>query len=203
MKEYLRDLKKYTTPYLHYDTDGGSLPNDFARELTEVILESAPVANNYTGTRADYENSRVFLKKTGNFSKNILSEIDRLDSATFKSALSDLFNVDFSDTKLRIELVEDVNGFFQIPHLDVEQKKITWITYLGNSEDVGQVGTDVFDSEKNFVKSSKFEYNNGFIFFPGVDTWHGFSEGKTIKLKRRVLIINYVDNNWRDVHELV
>jgi len=203
MRDYLLNLQKHLEPYLHYETDGGSLPSDFARELSVVVLDEAPATSSYTGTRADYKDSRVFIKKDGNFSEKILAEIKYLDSQDFKQKLTDLFGVNHMKTRLRVELVEDSNGFFQIPHLDVPQKKITWLTYLGSSDKVGDdAGTDIFDSEKKFVKSAKFEFNNGLIFFPGVDTWHGFSEGKEIKSKRRVLIINYVSSDWRDVHEL-
>ncbi|MFL2903794.1 MAG: 2OG-Fe(II) oxygenase [Limisphaerales bacterium] len=202
-KNYLSNLIKSEDPYLHYESAGGSIPIDFANALSKIKFKHAPSADSYTGTRADYKNSRLFLKKDGNFSKEIHAEVSYLDSDDFKKELSELFEVDFYDTRLRVELVEDTDGFFQVPHLDVTQKRITWLTYLGNSNDVGDVGTDIYNEEKEIVKSATFEYNNALIFFPGKNTWHGFTKGKRIISKRRTLIINYVTRDWRDVHELV
>ncbi|HUS95367.1 MAG TPA: hypothetical protein VMX97_01360, partial [Hyphomicrobiaceae bacterium] len=55
--------------------------------------------------------------------------------------------------------------------------------------------------QHNRVASAPYELNNGLIFIPGDNTWHGFSQ-RPIHGLRKSVIINWVTAEWRDAWEL-
>lgn len=190
----------YDSPFPHYISEGGSINEEAAEEFR--VMATPSHLRKSSGSRDDYA-SRYFLNEDDykKYPSGIKNLLDTLNSTEFFESVESLFGVSLKGGNLRAELVCDVNGFFQVPHTDVGDKRITWITYLGSVEDNGEVGTDIFESESNRVKSVPWGFNNGLIFVPGPTTWHGFAKGKKIRGLRKALIINFVDN-WQDVDEL-
>lgn len=196
----LGNLKRRTDPFLHFISIGEALDYKIATELVELSKPSELVGN--IGSRSDYA-ERCFLKKKTykNYSPALQNFLDHITSSEFYEYCIDNFNVDLRGSELRAEVVCDVNGFFQIPHTDVGDKRITWLTYLGDSKENGDVGTDLFNTDLSWHSAAPWGFNNALVFKPGDDTYHGFMREKKIQGYRRVLIINFVDN-WRDKHEL-
>lgn len=196
----LLELEKRSYPFLHFISIGQSLPSDTAQDLLQLAKPSE--LTDSKGSRADYK-ERVFLKKDdySAYPQSIKHFINNILSEEFIQYCNNEFLVDLVGSNLRIELACDVDGFFQVPHTDVGDKRITWLTYLGSIQENNDVGTDLYENDSKHAYAAPWGFNNGLIFKPGPDTFHGFTKGKKIKGNRKVLIINFVDN-WKDSHEL-
>lgn len=102
------------------------------------------------------------------------------------------------DRKLRLELCCDSDSFWQIPHLDTQDKLCTCLVYLRGTEDLG---TDLCADQDTLVSRAPFGKNKGLLFFPSNSSWHGFAKRSEPFSDRLTLIINEVVN-WSDTHEL-
>lgn len=195
-----KQLERKEDPFVHFVSSGYSLPIAAANDIVKLAKPSELLDTR--GSRADYK-ERVFLNEASysNYSKPVRGFLDAILSSDFIDYCRTEFMVDIVGSDLRIELACDVDGFFQVPHTDVGDKRITWLTYLGTVEENNDVGTDLFSDEGTLSYSVPWGFNNGLIFKPGEMTFHGFTKGKSIKGNRKVLIINFVDN-WNDKHEL-
>jgi len=127
--------------------------------------------------------------------------MNQLDSGAGREEARNRFGVDLRGSEIRAELIGDVDGFFQNPHTDTADKRITWITYLGSVEENGEVGTDLYDDNLNPIKTVPWGFNNGLIFVPSSKTWHGFPKGRSIQGVRKAFIVNFVED-WDDEVEL-
>ena len=187
-------------PFLHFISEGNSIPINAAEEM--LLLAKPSELTDNRGSRADYK-ERVFLKDEfySDYPQSIKDFLDSILSKDFIEYCKHKFDVDIIGSNLRIELACDVDGFFQVPHTDVGDKRITWLTYLGTVDENNDVGTDLYEDENTYALSAPWGFNNGLIFKPGPNSYHGFSKGKKINGNRKVLIINFVDN-WNDRHEL-
>ena len=61
----------------------------------------------------------------------------------------------------RIELAQDNKSFWQVPHIDTFEKRITIIVYISSEEE--DLGTDLFSDDKTFVKRVEWMPNRCFI----------------------------------------
>ena len=102
---------------------------------------------------------------------------------------------------LRIEYCQDTDGFWLEPHTDIGAKLFTMLVYLSTDPGAEGWGTDIYDQELRFVATAPYEFNCGLIFIPGADTWHGFRK-RPLKGVRKLVIVNYVKDEWRSRHEL-
>lgn len=193
-------FKHFTKPYSHYISEGGSLPINVANDI--LMLAKPSSLTESIGSRSDYD-KRVFLnnKDFDSFSDSIKDFLINITSENFYKDVEEYIGVNLRGSCLRAEVVCDIDGFFQVPHLDTTDKRITWLTYLGSVAENGDVGTDIYSDSNTFYKRAPWGFNNGLIFLPSNQSWHGFSKDNRIKGNRKVLIINYVDD-WNDVHEL-
>ncbi|WP_457832876.1 hypothetical protein, partial [Staphylococcus aureus] len=80
-------------------------------------------------------------------------------------------------------------------------KTFTMLLYLSKDPSHGNLGTDIYDTEKKHVGRSPFEVNGAMVFVPSNITYHGF-EPREIKGVRKSVIINYVTNDWRAREQL-
>lgn len=187
-------------PFPYFFSEGSSVPKAVADFCSKV----APCGelSKSTGSRADYA-QRVFLNKNyiDSYSVELREFLTALDSPETRDLIDSRFGTKLGNARLRIEIVGDVDGFYQIPHTDTADKKLTWLTYLGTAEENGDVGTSLYNSSKKFVKRVNWGFNNGLIFVPTELSFHGYDKNCTIKGVRKVLIINYVVG-WEDEHEL-
>ena len=112
-----------------------------------------------------------------------------------------LFGARLAGSYLRIELAQDVDGFWLEPHTDIGVKTFTFLLYLSSDPEHAHLGTDIYDSNKQWVGRSPFASDAGMIFVPSTITYHGF-EPRKIEGVRKSLVINYVTNNWRAREQL-
>jgi hypothetical protein len=178
------------------------LSDDFCRKIFNY-LSIEPTQIVYDGTRAGdnystaYNQNRVFLTNAIVAQYSFLEELlTAMSSEEMVKQISTLFSTNLTDCFLRIEYIEDKNGFYLKPHQDISEKKLTIFVYLGDA--LQEWGTDFYDGGKKWVKTIPFVHNTGYIFVPGRDTWHGF-EKKKIEGKRKALLINYVSfpTDWK------
>lgn len=196
----LENYQKFHQPFTHYICDGNSLPLNAANQIREMSVPSELLRKN--GSRADYA-ERLFLRKQNrkHYSDELCAFLDYLESSEFRKECVDNLSIDLAGAEIRAEVVCDVDGFFQVPHTDVGDKRITWLTYLGSVEENGAVGTDIYNDDHTLHKTAPWGFNNGLIFVPNSNTWHGFPKDRKIEGFRRVLIINFVDN-WQSREEI-
>ena len=75
------------------------------------------------------------------------------------------------------------------------------LVYLSKGPEALGWGTDIYDGDLARVGTLPHEFNCGMIFIPGKDTWHGFRK-RPIDGVRKLMIINYVKDEWRARNEL-
>ena len=188
-------------PYSHWLLSS-VLPADVAGSI--ACLPFPPATNNrYSGKRNSEDDQRVYLNAEMNsrFPEcSVLAEA--LDSADVRSALESRCRVDLSGSHLRIEFTQDTDGFWLEPHTDISVKKFTMLIYVSRDPQLYDAGTDIFDGDRQLVSTVPYSYNEGLIFIPSNDTWHGFRK-RPIRGIRQSLIVNFVTDAWQDTWELV
>ena len=102
---------------------------------------------------------------------------------------------------LRIEYCQDVDGFWLDPHTDISVKLFTMLVHLSKDPDASGWGTDIYRTEHEHFGIVPYAFNTGMIFIPASDTWHGFRR-RPISGVRKILIVNYVTDDWRAREEL-
>ena len=75
------------------------------------------------------------------------------------------------------------------------------LIYLSKGANCSHWGTDVLDESRTVVARAPYAFNEGLIFIPGSNTWHGF-EKRPIDGVRKSIIVNYVGPEWRARQEL-
>lgn len=91
---------------------------------------------------------------------------------------------------LRVEFIEDKEKSWLEPHVDIEEKIMSLLVYLNNTNELESIGTALYNENKEYVKTVPYINNTGFYFYPGKNTWHGL-ESVEIKERRRAVMVNY------------
>ena len=99
--------------------------------------------------------------------------------------------------------IEDVDGFWLEPHVDISAKLMTLLVYVSDDPRLADAGTDVYDAspEHRPVARAPYRRNDGMLFVPGANTWHGFTR-RPIRAVRTSIIVNVVTRDWRSTEEL-
>ena len=192
----LNNTKEYDIPFKHWEIS--NCLND--KSLNEICLASIPKGDrSYDGTRAaDHSGKgldgklRLFITKENsrNF-QNLTKLINSLQSKDTHNKISNIIKKDLSKSFVRLEVIGDKKGFWLKPHKDIPEKLMTMMLWANPYNESDQLGTDLYDSKYNLVKTIKYIHNSGYFFSSGEDTWHGL-ELKEIKKERRCIQINYV-----------
>lgn len=152
----------------------------------------------YDGTRASDSKltpggtppKRMFIgKDTKNEHPFFQDLVDAFLSKEVLELVDTKFHVPTQDLYLRVEYINDFDGFFLEPHKDIIEKQFTLLLFLGDGPE--HMGTDFYDTDLNVVKTVKFGHNRGYVFTPSENSWHGL-ERKPIPDRRCSLLINYV-----------
>lgn len=186
------------TPFEHWDVSG-MLPDSLTSEILKLRL-GQPQNFKYDGTRANdskaHENSIIPPKRMF-VGRDTLEKypffkplVDGLLDPNTLDCVAEKFGLDTTGLYLRVEYINDFDGFFLEPHKDIVEKKLTLLLYLGDGPEY--LGTDFYDESLNVVKTARFIHNHGYIFKPGDNTWHGLEPNKFIPDRRCSLLINYV-----------
>jgi hypothetical protein len=102
---------------------------------------------------------------------------------------------------VRLEYAQDTEGFWLQPHTDLGVKLFTMLIYLPESEDQGDLGTDLYADPDTWSKRPPFTDNSAVVFVPGANSWHGLGR-RPIPGVRKTVIMNYVTDQWRAREQL-
>lgn len=149
----------------------------------------------FDGRRAASNEFRQFITHDDDVDKIFAP----LDTPGARSYFTNLTGVDCTNGKLRIELCVDAPGFYLNNHIDIPEKLITLLVYVG--EGPRYWGTSIFDENNEYIRTVPFAHNAGWLTHKDADIIHGVREN-VIDGNRKSVIINYVIGEWRDHEQL-
>ena len=181
----LMNYKKMNTPTFDCYT--------FDSIVNETVLKSAVASATVfkwgliEGKRTD-KNYRIWMNNYDIQSFKSICSI--FDSYETKSMFSDIVGTDFTLCDTRIELCKDEAGSWLHNHYDDKAKLFTLQLYLSDS-----LVSTKFDSTQ-----SKAAFGSGWFFANTATELHGLPK---LPQRRISIIVNYVDDTWRDRSVLV
>lgn len=168
----------------------------------DALPYAPPPVEDTRGRRETNNSTRLFFGRPQQAQHEVCAALAAaLQDKAVTGLLSEVCAVDLAGSYLRIEYCQDTDGFWLEPHTDIGAKRFTMLIYLSSDPGSEAWGTDLLDGPDRFVTSVPYRRNEGCIFIPGPDTWHGFHP-RRIAGVRRSLIVNYVNADWRARHEL-
>lgn len=177
------------------------LPDEACAEVVALPVD-ARIQGDTLGKRETNNSLRLFFDPARQADHPVCAALAKaLQSEPVVRRLQTLCAVSLAGSLLRIEYCLDTDGFWLEPHTDIGAKRFTMLLYLSDTPGCEAWGTDLMDAAGNVVATTPYRRNDGFIFIPGADTWHGFRR-RRIDGIRRSLIVNYVVPEWRSQHEL-
>lgn len=196
----LENSVRVTQPYRHWLL-ADVLPADQAEALHALPFEP-PTGLVFNGKRETNNNTRTYFD-TNNQARfpAVKALTEAFQCPKTIAAIEAEAGIDLTGTNLRLEYCQDTDGFWLEPHTDIGVKHYTMLIYLSRGPNADDMGTDVYDTSKNWVHRAPCKFNSGLIFIPGTDTWHGVAPRK-IEGVRKSIIINYVGPEWRARQEL-
>ncbi|GBQ64061.1 hypothetical protein AA103196_0772 [Ameyamaea chiangmaiensis NBRC 103196] len=155
------------------------------------------------GGRRDTRNGRrAFITPALRHARPDLDRLAaRFDDRGMRRLIAARTGARLGGTALRMELCFDTEGFWLEPHTDIGAKRLTLLIGLSTDHRAEGWGTDLMTPDGQVVKRASGRFNNGLMFVPGRDTWHGFA-ARRIEGERRTLIVNFVDRSWQSREEL-
>jgi len=161
-----------------------------------------PTIPDHAGTREANNPTRTFFNPETCARFDVCREVvETLDDPRTRTKIEETCGIDLSHGALRIEYTQDQGDFWLEVHTDIMEKLFTMLIYLTDREDQENLGTDVHDTDRCYLRTVPFRDNTGLIFIPGPESWHGFHE-RPIAGIRKSLIVNYVVDDWRDRFQL-
>ena len=179
------------------------LPQDMIAAIGDLPFPPPP-ASGFDGRReANNSSRRYFTSATRAVSPVIGRVIDLFANPAVVAALSEMTGANLARGRLRIEYCQDVDGFWLEPHVDISAKLMTLLVYVSDDPRLADAGTDVYDAspEHRPVARAPYRRNDGMLFVPGANTWHGFTR-RPIRAVRTSIIVNVVTRDWRSTEEL-
>ena len=199
--ENLKKARYKSLPFNHWIYER-VFPDDIVDELLKLPFQ-APKIEHYTGKRESNNQTRVFFNKE-NYEKFkvIKNVVEVFNNYKIIKCLENISGGrDLTKGKLRIEYTMDTGDFWLEPHLDIKEKLLTFLVYLSKDTGSNEWGTTIYNSDKTFHSKTPYKSNLGLMFNAGTNTWHGVPK-QNIEGVRKNLIINYVVDEWKSIHEL-
>lgn len=204
-----RKMKSVLHSLLHSQVELNPFRHWLLRDFFSISIYDNLVALPLTPPdRYDSDGKRSGSKNPFFFNKETCVKFDVCDEvvAIFQakkvvSTLEKLCSINLHGSYLRIGYYVDKEGFWLEPHTDLSVKLITMTVYLSKEIPSEDIGTDLFDIDKRKISTVPSENNNGLIFLPAENTWHGLNR-KSFTGLRKILIINYVTEDWLSRQEL-
>lgn len=195
-----RHAAKHESPYRYWLVDG-CLPPAAIDEILDLPFVAADLEG-VSGKRELHNQSRCYFDAENRALFPCVSAV----SAAFQDQrvtgeIEKVFGAKLGRTYLRIEYAQDVDGFWLEPHTDIGVKAFTFLIYLSRGLVHSDLGTDIYDADKNWVGRTPYTSNSGMIFVPSTITYHGF-EPREINGVRKLLVVNYVTDEWRAREQL-
>ncbi len=196
----LDNSRVVTAPYRHWP-----LRDVFTEDACNAIkaLPFEPTSIEDTeGKRETHNSTRTFFSPESRRRFDVCGALaEALQSAASARKLEETCGITLKGSFLRVEYCQDTDGFWLEPHTDIAEKLFTMLVYLSRDAGSEEWGTDIYDEDMRHVGAAPYEFNCGLIFIPGANTWHGFRK-RPIEGVRKLVIINYVVEEWRARHEL-
>ncbi len=189
-----------TKPYPHWFLKD-VFPHGVCNAIRAIPLDP-PRIEDTKGKRETHNETRTFILPEDRGRLDVCPELAEAlqDGATVRK-LESTCGITLKGGFLRIEYCQDTAGFWLEPHTDIGVKLFTMLVYLSTDPGSEKWGTDIFDEDLNHVATAPYQFNWGLIFIPGANTWHGFQK-RPINGVRKLIIVNYVKDEWRDRHQL-
>lgn len=187
-------------PYKHWILEH-CLPEDVLDTILDLPFEAPPL-DGVSGKRELHNATRKYFDAE-NMSRHPVCKAfnDAFQHATVTDHIEKHFGINLDGSYLRVELAQDTNGFWLEPHTDLGVKLFTMLLYISKDPSHADLGTDIYDAQKNHVGRSPFHSNGALVFVPSDITYHGF-EPRKIEGVRKSVIINYVTSDWRAREQL-
>jgi len=187
-------------PYPHWVLRG-CFPDDTIEDILSLPFP-APSLEGVSGKRELHNNTRKYFDAENRKAFHVCDAVaEAFQDERVTDLIEKAFGTKLDGTYLRIEFAQDTDGFWLEPHTDLGVKSFTMLLYLSRDEAHKNLGTDVYDADKNHVGRSPFASNAAMVFVPSDNTYHGF-EKRPIPGVRVSLIINYVTDEWRAREQL-
>jgi hypothetical protein len=187
-------------PYQHWFVSE-CLPTTIVKEILSLPISATDLAG-VSGKRELHNSTRQYFDSANRARHTCVDAVaSAFQSRQVTMGIQRLFGAQLAGSYLRIELAQDVDGFWLEPHTDIGVKTFTLLLYLSRDPGHAHLGTDIYDVNKQWVGRSPFASDAGMIFVPSTITYHGF-EPRKIEGVRKSLVINYVTSNWRAREQL-
>ncbi len=198
----LAKSERRSVPYRHWLLSD-VIPAAVAEELVDLPIAAPEAEKLVLDGRRDTNNAtRTFLGASvrQRFAA-VRALAEAFQSSETVAAIERECGTSLAGTNLRIEFCQDTEGFWLEPHTDIGPKKFTMSIFLCRGEGAGDLGTDIFDADKQWVARAPSAFNQAMLFIPSKTTFHGFRQ-RPFKGLRKSLIVNYVTQEFRSRHEL-
>jgi hypothetical protein len=192
--------ERFDAPYRHWLLDA-VFPDHIIEELQAVEFPVGDLGG-VSGKRELHNDQRHYVDQANMRRLPVLAALGNVfQLPAMAQKIEDFFGVNISGTFLRIEYAQDADGFWLEPHTDLGVKRLTVLVYLSDGAGHDDLGTDIYDGDKQWCKRAPFAPNGAIAFVPGDNTYHGFAK-RPIQGVRKTLILNYVTTDWRDREQL-
>lgn len=196
----LAHSKRQTEPYRHWFLSE-VIPPAAAEAIVDLPI-TLPDGLVFSGRRETNNASRTYFDEERRHRFPVVRAFaEAFQAPETVAAIERECQTSLTGTNLRVEFCQDVEGFWLEPHTDIGVKRFTMSLFLCRGEGAGDLGTDIFDTSRNWVTRAPSDFNTAMIFIPSNVTFHGFV-ARPFKGVRKSLIINYVTSEWRNRHEL-
>ena len=200
MQHAIDTAKRNDGPYPHWFLEGCLSPASFQAALD--LPFPAPGLGGLSGKRELHNATRTYFDAENRAKFPVCEAVSQAFQAPeMTRAIEKAFGTKLKGSYLRIEYAQDVDGFWLEPHTDLGVKVFTFLLYLSTDPSHANLGTDIYDTNKQAIGRSSFLPNGGLIFVPSNITYHGF-EPRKIEGVRKSIIINYVTNEWKAREQL-
>jgi len=187
-----------TEPHRHFLLSN-CLPPDVA-EAAATLPVAPPKVSSTEGKRATNNDTRFHFNPENRAKFDVMDAIALgFQEPEVASTIERVTGIDLSDSLLRVEYCQDIDGFWLEPHVDISVKRLSLMIYLTKDDDT--LGTDLYMDEQTHAGAPPAPFNSGLMFVTGDETLHGF-ERRPIKSVRKSLMVNYVGSDWRSTQEL-
>jgi len=204
--ESLSKATKQDMPW-EYFTFGQALTQAQVAEIRGATIERSGVLHD--GTRSGYKEGvekqnhklREYITND-NRSKypELVNLIRELQSKPIRELIAKMVGNEnnFDNSYVRLEVLNDTEGFWLKPHCDIPEKLISSLIYVNETGENVSLGTDLYNEDLELKHTVPFWHNFGYIFH-GPNKWHGMEEGKEIQVERRGIQLNYVTfkTDWK------
>jgi len=197
---------KHENPW-EYFTFGQALSPQQIDEIRNANIQRDGVLHD--GTRSGYvegveKQNHKFRAYVTNENRHLYPElvsfIKELQSKPIREMIAKMVgNKDnFANSYVRLEVLNDTEGFWLKPHCDIPEKLISSLIYINQTGENISLGTDLYSQDLELKYTVPFWHNYGYIFH-GPNKWHGMEEGKEIQVERRGIQLNYVTfkTDWK------